>query len=61
MELRENFLKTYANVPINLRDDVILVLENTGPISWNVAYIEVKNRTELSEKILIGLHELKII
>ena len=59
--LRETFLKTYANTPIALRNDIILVLEGTGTISWYTAYLEVKNNTEISEKILNGLHELKII
>lgn len=61
MELKEIFLKTYANIPLNLRDDVVLVLEGKGPISWNVAYIEVINNTDLGKKILAELHELKII
>ena len=59
--LRENFLRTYANVPIGLRDDVILVLEDSGPISWNVAYLEIKNNTELSGKILEAMRSLKLI
>ena len=44
--LRESFLKTYANTPINLRRDIILVLEDSGPISWYAAYLEVKNNTK---------------
>lgn len=59
--LRENFLRTYANIPINLRDSVILVLEDSGPISWNVAYMEVKNNTDLSGKILKEMRLLKLI
>ena len=59
--LRESFLKTYANTPINLRDDIILVLGKKGPISWYTAYLEVKNNTELSKQILQGLRELKLI
>lgn len=59
--LRENFLKTYANVPIGLRDDVIIVLEDSGPISWNAIYLEVKNNTELSKKILEAMRLLKLI
>lgn len=59
--LKESFLKTYANTPISLRDDIILILEKTGPISWYTAYLEIKNNTELSKKILQGLKELKLI
>ena len=58
---RENFLKLYANLPINLRKEVILVLEEHGPITWEVAYLEVENKTELGSMILTKLKELKII
>lgn len=60
-QLRESFLKTYANIPINLRDEIILVMDNIGSLSWNVAYIEVKNKTELSNKILEELKRLDLI
>ena len=59
--LKESFLKTYANTPINLRDDIILVLEKKGPISWYTAYLEIINNTELSKEILAGLKQLKLI
>ncbi|MEK7577936.1 MAG: hypothetical protein AAB492_05015, partial [Patescibacteria group bacterium] len=59
--LKESFLKTYANTPISLRDDIVLVLEKTGPISWYTAYLEIKNDTNLSKEILKGLRELKLI
>lgn len=59
--LKERFLKIYANLPINLRDEIILVLFNKGPITWNIAYLEVKQNTKLGEKILKKLDELGII
>jgi len=55
------FLKVYANLPINLRNDIVLVLEEMGPITWNVAYVEINNETELGKKIFDKLIELKII
>ena len=58
--LRENFLKVYANIPLNLRDEFVLVFENK-PISWNVAYLEIKSNSDLSTKILSELKELKLI
>lgn len=58
---KERFLKVYANLPINLRDDIILVLDDKGPITWNVAYIEINNDTKLGEKIFKKLVQLKII
>lgn len=58
--LREEFLRIYADIPLNLRKEIILVLDKE-PITWNVAYIEVSNNTEKSRKILKMLRELKII
>jgi len=57
---RERFLRSYANLPLNTRKEIILVLEE-GPITWEVAYFEVKNNTEKGEKILAKLDELKLI
>ena len=57
---REKFLRTYSNIPLNARKEIILVLEE-GPITWEVAYFEVKNQTEKSEKILEKLNELNLI
>lgn len=59
--LKENFLKTYANIPVNLRDDIILVLDSKGSITWNVAYFEVENNTDLKNIVLKNLSELKLI
>jgi hypothetical protein len=58
--LRENFLKVYANIPLNLRDDIVLVFDQK-PITWNVAYFEIKANTENGLKILQELKELKLI
>lgn len=58
---KEKFLKVYANLPINLRDDIILVLAEKGPITWNVAYIEINNNTKLGDEILKRLAKFKII
>ena len=58
--LRERFLKIYADIPLNIRKEIVVVLDKE-PITWNVAYIEVINNTEKSRKILKLLMELKII
>lgn len=58
--LREDFLKIYANIPLNLRKEIVLVIDKE-PITWNVAYVEVSNNTEKSKKVLKELKELKII
>jgi len=58
--VRERFLKIYADIPLNMRKEIVMVLDKE-PITWNVAYIEISNRTEKSKKILKILMELKII
>lgn len=60
MEGRERFLKIYADIPLNLRKEIILVI-NKEPITWNVAYVEVVNKTKKSLEILKKLEKLKII
>ena len=61
MENKDRFIKVYSNLPINLRNEVILVLSDKGPITWNVAFLEINNETELGKIILKKLMELKII
>lgn len=60
-QTKEQFLKIYANLPLGVRKEIILVLDNYGPITWDVAYIEVTNDTALSKIILTKLQELEII
>lgn len=59
--LKEKFLKTFANLPLALREEIILSLPEKGPITWNSAYFEVVNETPLSQEILEKLEGLKII
>ena len=56
----EDFFKVYSNIPIEERNNAIVVIKNK-PISWNLAYQEIKNRTELGQKILKVLKSLDII
>jgi hypothetical protein len=58
---RERFLKTYANLPVGLRNEIIYVLPDNRPLTWNAAFIEVDNKTELGLKILDKLDELGFI
>jgi len=57
---REKFLKVYANVPESLRQDIIIVVDGKT-YNWNTAYLEVKENTQLGEKILKALEELNIL
>lgn len=59
---RDAFFRHYANLPLNIRKEIILDLgESGGPITWEVAYREVKEDTELGTLILNKLIELKFI
>ena len=66
-EKKKRFLMVYQNLPINERKNTILVLEDKKtkpekkPISWDIAYIEIDQETELGEKVLNKLIELKLI
>lgn len=58
---KEKFLKIYSNLPLGIRQEIILVLEDGRPITWDVAFVEVQANTPLSEEILNKLEKLKII
>lgn len=60
MDSREKFFKIYANLPINLRSEIILVI-NDEPITWRVAHLEISNKTPLGKKMLQKLKALHII
>lgn len=60
MELKERFYNVYNNLPLNLRDEVILVIDNE-PITWKVARLEVDQDTQTAKTILEKLTALNII
>jgi hypothetical protein len=57
----EKLFKVYANLLPGVRDEIILVLPEIGPITWKVAYFEIQNKTVLGEEIFKKLEELKFI
>jgi len=61
MANKERFLKIYANLPVNLRNEIIAVIPDVGPLTWNVAFLEVESDTKLGKQILEILAGLKII
>lgn len=66
MDLKTRFLKVYTSLPLGVRKEIVLVLEEPverpiGPMTWGAAYIEVENDTELSKRILEKLADLQII
>jgi hypothetical protein len=58
--LKAKFLKRYANIPLGLREDTI-VLINDEPISWNTAMIEIKSDSEIGKQVIKILRKWKII
>jgi hypothetical protein len=59
-DAKGRFMKVYANIPLNVREEIILVLDDK-PITWNVAYVEVKNDTKNAKRILDALVEMELI
>ena len=57
---KARFVKVYSDLPINIRKEIIAIIDEE-PISWNVAFLEIKNETELGEKILNKLISLGFI
>lgn len=60
MDLKERFYKAYHRVPLGVRDEPILII-NDDSISWRVARLEIDENTPLSKEILEKLAALKII
>lgn len=57
---KAKFLRIYANVPESLRGDIIIVIDKS-PYTWNTAFLEIEDNTELGKKILKALEEVGII
>lgn len=53
-------MKVYSNLPLKVRDEIILVI-NDKPITWNVAYNEIKHNTKIGEMIINKLVEMGVI
>ena len=58
--IKEEFFKIYSSLPIEERNKAVVVINNE-PISWNLAYKEIKNDTERGQVILKTLKALDII
>ena len=60
MDLKSRFYRVYQTLPINVRREVVLVVNNE-PLSWQVAELEIDNNTALADSILNKLDALEII
>ncbi len=60
MDEKEQFFKIYSSIPLPERENVVVIVYEK-PISWYLAYQEIKNNTALGEKILKILKALEIL
>ncbi|MBU2638322.1 MAG: hypothetical protein KJ955_05085 [Nanoarchaeota archaeon] len=57
---RERFLKAYANLPVPEREQIIVIIDNK-PFSWDRAYDEITDNTELGKKMLKKMEAIGIL
>lgn len=60
MDFRAKFLRIYANLPLNQRNEIVVVLDDE-PMTWNAVRVEIENDTEKGKEILKKLIALQII
>ena len=60
MHKKQKFFKIYANLPLSLREEIVVVINNE-PISWKVAKLYIDENTKLGDEILEKIDMLKII
>ena len=59
-DIKSTFLKTYANLPLALRQEIVAVLDRE-PMTWNAVKLEVENNTKKGAAALKILEELGIL
>lgn len=60
MDYKTKFLKVYANIPLNLRSEIVVVIDNQ-PLSWNAAKIEIENDSQIGKQILEKLVKMQLL
>ncbi len=58
--MRERFLRAYANVPDDIREDILAVVDGE-PYTWKTSYLAIKDNTYKGKKILKILEDMKIL
>lgn len=59
-DLKANFYRTFADLPLGVRDEIIVVIDGQ-PMTWNVVKIEVDTDSDVSKKALKILQDLKFL
>ena len=60
MTAKEDFFNVYSSIPLKERKNTVVVIDGQ-PISWILAFQEIKNNTLQGKKILKILNDLEII
>lgn len=60
MDRKAKFFKVYANLPLGVRREVVVVNDDR-PMSWDAVYVEVENDTIISTILLEKLEKLDLI
>ena len=60
MDKRTQFLKTYANLPLGSREEIVVVVDGE-PLTWKAAELEIEQDTPKGKEILDILTKLKIL
>lgn len=59
-EMRARFIKLFASVPLQLRDEIIAVVDGK-PVSWSNAYNQIKNKSKDGDLIIKQLVDMKVL
>ena len=54
-------MKIFNDLPEKVRREDIVVVIDEKPYTWNVAFIEIKNRTDLGKEMLKKMKSLEIL
>lgn len=60
MDLKAKFLKVYSNLPLGVREEVVVVIDGE-PLSWKVAQLEIEQNTKKGNEVLDQLNKLQIL
>jgi len=58
--LKSQFIKKYANLPIGVREDIVIVIDGE-PLTWKAAKLEIEQETKKGKGILQELVILKLL
>lgn len=60
MDKKARFHQIYANLPLSLRNEIVVVIDDE-PLTWNAAKIEIENNTKKGKEILEKLIKMEIV